>query len=257
VAANALQVDVNPDPATGSTLSVSQAERFLFYRGLGNYEAPLRVTAANAGPAGHEQLTLHKAVDWHDSAPTFVMRVTAGAGAFVRVDRSQDTGSVAVDVPDEAALQPLATFVAQLAGEMTRALQGTGLYDDEAAAMVNTWRSQWFTTPGVRVLYFAPSSWLDQNVRLTITPTPDRVTRVMVMRVEVITQTLEAHDVDAARMFESGRNAEGRAYFNALGRFAEPRLRRALTLTGGATGTQAQAFLAEIEKPALSSALGE
>ena len=256
VAANMVQVDTSTDDASGSTITASQAERFLFYRGLGNYEAPLRVTAASAEPAGHERLTLHKATTWHSTAPAFVMRVTGESGAFVRVDQP-DSAAIDADVPDESALQPIDAFLTQLTSEMTRALQSTGLYDDEAAAMVNTWRTQWFATPGVRVLYIAPSSWLDDNVRLTITPAPDQVTRVMVMRVEVITPALEARDVAAVRTLENAPNAEGRAYFQALGRFAEPRLRRALTLTGGAAGPQTQAFLSELESPAFSSALGE
>jgi len=254
VAANALLVDTPGFALDGSEIKAAQAEQFLFYRGLGNYDSPLRVTAA----ADPQRLTLNKPVAWQSGAPAFVMRVTESQGAFMRVDRLPDSGSAEVGLPDAQALLPLDAFIAQLSQEVTRALRGTGLYDDEATAMVNTWRTQWFGTPGVRVLYVAPNSWLDQTVKLTITPAPDALVRVVVMRVEVITPELEARDVEAARMLDAGRSAQGRAYFEALGRFGEPRLRRALSVMGTAAGgQQAQALLAEIERPQLSSALGE
>ena len=98
--------------------------------------------------------------------------------------------------------------------------------------MVNTWKRQWFRTPGVRVLYFAPQSWTDASIPLRVEPAPDATTRVMVIRVEVLLPQVEHTDAAAARALDGAPGAS-EAYFRALGRFAEPRLRRAIAVLGG------------------------
>jgi hypothetical protein len=127
--------------------------------------------------------------------------------------------------------------------------------------MINTWRKQWFRTPGVRLLYLAPAEWIERELPLTVSPPPDQVTRVMVMRVELLTPSLEQRDLSAAiglGASTASKDADSsRAYFRALGRFAEPRLRRALTLLGGRASAEAQAFLSEIEGPNASWTIGE
>jgi hypothetical protein len=237
--------------AQGATLRASQSERFLFYRGLGNFEPPLRVRAQD----GSAVLTKQSA--WRSPGPAFVMRVAEDGAAFERLDVLPDEGSVTQAIP-AAPSMPLDAFVERLADEMTDALSGTGLYRDEALAMVQTWRRQWFRTPGVRVLYFAPQSWIDREVPLTIAPAPDITLRVMVMRVELLTPEIETADVTAAIELNSASEATAaREYFRALGRFAEPRLRRAISTLGGRVTPEALALLAEIEGPAMSWAGGE
>jgi hypothetical protein len=101
--------------------------------------------------------------------------------------------------------------------------------------MVNTWKRQWFRTPGVRLLYLIPQSWTDQSIPLSLVPQPDETLRVMLIRVEVITPEQEADDLLALSTFASAP-ASASAYFQALGRFAEPRLRRALVQAPSAAG---------------------
>src|SRR5687768_17010626 len=99
--------------------------------------------------------------------------------------------------------------------------------------MVNTWKRQWFRTPGIRVLYVAPQSWTDRSLPLAVEPKPDAMVRVMVMRVEVITPELERADVSALKKLSSPEFApDAVRHFDRLGRFAEPRLRRASWLAG-------------------------
>src|SRR6185436_20945054 len=87
-----------------------------------------------------------------------------------------------------------------LAAAVTAALDETGLFHDEAVAMVNTWKRQWFRTPGVRVLYLMPQALTDAAIPLTITPPPEEVRRVMMIRVEVITPELEQADAAMAKL---------------------------------------------------------
>jgi hypothetical protein len=242
VAANAVRVR-NPMGRAGMlVLNDPQTERFLFYRGLGNFALPMQVTAATLLQGGE---TIHMSPPV--AGPIFLLNVGANQATFTRLEALPKQSTIETPLPDLTNADPLDTFVERLAGAMTEALAGTGLYRDEAAAMVNTWRQQWFRTPGVRVLYFAPASWLEQELPLSVTPAPDITTRVMVIRVEVLTNAVEAADVNAAIGLDSTEDQGARTYFRNLGRFAEPRLRRAQHLLGGRA--MGQAFLAELEGP--------
>jgi hypothetical protein len=125
--------------------------------------------------------------------------------------------------------------------------------------MVSTWQRQWFKTPGTRVLYLAPQAWTDAQIPLSISPPPDEVKRVMVIRVEVITPDEEQLDVGAAIGLggDATEQENGKQHFRELGRFAEPRLRRALSILGGLTDPAAQTFLDGIAAANTAVAAGE
>jgi hypothetical protein len=214
-----------------------ETEQFLFYRGLSNVELPATVRASGGG---------HLSMENHLASPlgaTFVVDVRSESGAFsVYSSGVGASATVEVDAPAEGAQMPLAAFTESLAQAVTATLDATGLYHDEAVAMVNTWSHQWFKTPGLRVFYLAPQTWTDAVLPLTLDPLPASLVRVMMVRVEVLTPELEAADASAADRFEAD-DAGARAYFAALGRFGEPRLRRALELVPSAAG---EAFLATL-----------
>lgn len=206
----------------------AQHERFLFYRGVGNFPLPLLLTAPEDGAL---------AVENGSQTPVgrlFVLHVDATRGAFSEwADGVLPGQLIADDVPSLNPAPGLDVFAAALAERVTEALDGAGLYHDEAQAMVATWQRQWFTSPGVRVLYLVPQAWTDASIPLTIDPPPDASVRVMVIRGELLTPAQEAADVAAAGLLaDLATEAEGRAHFLALGRFAEPRLRRAAALLG-------------------------
>src|SRR5262249_45782965 len=99
-------------------------------------------------------------------------------------------------------------------------------------------------------------AWTDASIPLTITPAPQETVRVMMIRTEVITPEMEAFDTDYAAMLGSADgNASAMAHFQALGRFAEPRLRRALQILGDPV--VAQPFLASIATAETRQAAGE
>ncbi|MBS2014167.1 MAG: hypothetical protein JST00_14855 [Deltaproteobacteria bacterium] len=72
---------------------------------------------------------------------------------------------------------------------------------------------------------------VDQQIPLDLAPVPEETVRVMVIRVEALTPRLERADLAMAAALD-GSDVQARAqaeqYFHHLGRFAEPRLRRAL-----------------------------
>jgi hypothetical protein len=230
-----------------------ESERFLFYRGLGNFALPVEVAEWNGGAQG-VGVKLTNRSPWPTQGAAFVLEVGADKGAFRQLD-----GALAPSVQRTAQLVaddalPLDRFVDALDAAMTTALLATGLYRDEAVAMVRTWRRQWFRTPGVRVLYFAPAPWIDREVPITIDPKPDTLLRVMVLRVELLTGEIEDEDLMFVATLDGGPNQQvGERHFYGLGRFAEPRLRRALSRLGRVPPAAA-AFLSTLEHPNASIA---
>ncbi|MEP7123034.1 MAG: hypothetical protein ABJE95_19055 [Byssovorax sp.] len=242
VAANTVEI---------STATGPQDEQFLFYRGLGNLDFPLQVGSLPGGKI---------AVSNPSKIPMgrlFVINVGNGKGAFT-VKESGIVGGEVFEpaIPSLDGALDVAAYSDALAVKVTEALDATGLYHDEARAMVSTWKRQWFGTPGVRVLYLMPQSWTDAAIPLTITPPPDEALRVMMIRVEVITPETEQVDAMMAKLLGDAKTAaEGEAHFQSLGRFAEPRLRRALTIVGDpALG---QAFLATVTSAETRAGVGE
>ncbi|WP_437479314.1 hypothetical protein WME75_33170 [Sorangium sp. So ce1014] len=251
--AHARQVGANPLRIAGvpGATEAPQHERFLFYRGLGNFDLPVRVTAGVDGAISAEN-TLGEAI-----GTAFVLHVGASAGAFVAHPEGIASGGTLVEhAPSLEGAPPLDEFVEALGASVIDALDATGLYHDEAVAMVNTWKRQWFRTPGVRVLYLAPQAWTDASIPLLVQPTPDAVVRVMMLRVEVLSPETEAADVGAARRLADPSTAgEAERHFDDLERFAEPRLRRALALLG--EPAYGEPLLARIAAGATASAARE
>ena len=82
------------------------------------------------------------------------------------------------DVHDDDVVDPvpeehdLDLYVADARTRIAQALERTGLTAEESQAMVNTWKRQWFRTPGVRLLYVMPQLWTDSSIPLAIEPRP-------------------------------------------------------------------------------------
>lgn len=233
---------VKANPVRVGAGSKAQSERFLFYRGLGNFGLPVRVTTAAGGAVTLLNTTKSAA------GAAFVVRVGDGEGAFTTIPAGLVPGEQwSGQAPSGG--EALAGYAAKLGDAVTAALDGTGLYHDEAVAMVNTWKRQWFGTPGLRAFYLLPQELTEAQIPLDITPKPDKVVRVMVIRVEMITPEQEQQDQEAL----AGGEAE--AHFKALGRFAEPRLRRALAIAG--KSGEGGALLDSLTSADTTGALGE
>lgn len=249
VAANALRV---------SNATAAQDERFLFYRGLGNFSIDVKV-AAQPGAAGQDGgLVLSNLDATQKIGAVFVLRVEQDKAAFVvRAGGIDPSGSLTETAPP--ATQPLDAYAQDLAKAMVTELDKAGLYHDESVAMVKTWARQWFRTPGVRVLYLAPQAWTDVQIPLTIDPAPQELVRVMVMRVEALTPVVEQVDIEAMAGLGGAdpQHGQGTAHFKALGRFAEPRLRRAIAQAGDRAPDGAKQLLDAMTGADVSARAGE
>jgi hypothetical protein len=102
---------------------------------------------------------------------------------------------------------------------LSKGLIQNGLFPDEAAALVNTWRSSYFEHDGLRVLFILPQSWTNRFIPLTVMPKPTALARVMVGRIEGLTV---ARENKVAAALKSGNQA----VLAAQGRYLEPILRR-------------------------------
>lgn len=247
-------VRVSPQGPDGVQLP-DQEERFLFYRGLGNFPIDMQVDSpARLGDDGG--LVLTNRDPSHAGGAVFVLRVEGDRAAFLVHPEGVAPGKSLVETAPPAT-QPLDAYAQDLAKAMVAELDKAGLYHDESIGMVKTWARQWFRTPGVRVLYLAPQAWTDRQIPLSISPTPQETVRVMVIRVEVITRKQERLDLVAAADLDGvdAARARGEAYFQRLGRFAEPRLRRALAQTKPQTGSLA--YLDKIAGANVSMRAGE
>jgi hypothetical protein len=206
-----------------SKIHGAQYEKFLFYRGVGSFETPLRLTMksddsvvlANTGkePLSH----------------LFVLGVKDKSGNFVYVPQLQPGEEKVVPINPQMIDEP--QLSKNLGESMANALVKAGLYQREATAMVNTWKGSWFAEDGTRVLYILPRAWTDETLPMDLKPAPRELVRVMVGRAEILTPNLErslVDDFDKAKHGDTAASAEARKTLHSLGRFAEPAFYRAL-----------------------------
>jgi len=205
----------------------SQAERYLFYRGLGTFSLPVQVTAAARGNAAFHNRD-------HAAIPFAVAMAVDGQGGRLQVLERVAAGSTARFALGDQPREPHATFVKRMQTLLIKKLCAEGLGVDEATAMVRTWSRQWFTTHGNRVIYFLPRLRVDELLPLQITPTPDKIVRVLVGRLEYLTPEAEAsleRDLVARLSDDPAERERARGRLRALGRFLEPKVRRILNKT--------------------------
>jgi len=117
---------------------------------------------------------------------------------------------------DETVLDPpeLTGRVDTLCAELESVLVERGLYPDEAAAMVATWRDSWFEE-GSRLIYIVPSGFIANILPLAIDPAPAQIVRVFVWRLELVTPA-------TAKAVETAVASNDEATLNKYRRFLEP-----------------------------------
>jgi hypothetical protein len=162
----ARETDASPIESGGSR------ERFLFYRGVGGFDAPL--TAA-VGKDGSVVVTSPSGEPIGD---VILFENDRGMIAYQREHVTGDRFTFAAGSGDGEVPAP--------AAELEQILVANGLYPMEARAMVKTWRDSWFES-GRRLFYVVPRPTIDAILPLDITPAPSTIARVFVGRIELIT----------------------------------------------------------------------
>jgi len=108
----------------------------------------------------------------------------------------------------------LTSTIDELGRDLEGILVAQGLYQDEARAMVETWRDSWFEE-GCRLLYIVPPAFVNEVLPLSINPAPAQTVRVFVGRLELVTPATE-------KAVETAFATQDAAMLKAYGRFLEP-----------------------------------
>jgi hypothetical protein len=178
----------------------AKPEKFLFYRGVGQFQPPVTAIAREDG-----------GVDLRNSSGSSLGDVVlfenrGGAMTFTAGHLAAAAATLARPSLDDASGAPVS--------ELKQILMSNGLYAREAQAMVDTWKDSWFEE-GARLLYIVPRAADDSILPLTVSPAPASLTRVFVGRIELMTPAT-LRDVRAA--ITSG----DRAAMVKYGRFLYP-----------------------------------
>ncbi len=216
---------------TNSPTNTPETEKFIFYRGAGSFDTPLRVTVDSNNTVAVENTCQQ------NLAHLFLVNIHHGTGAFAVLDALPVGNSVVwvelTNGPADHWMQyPLPQFQDEIGARVQAALVSEGLFTDEAKAMVDTWKDSWFTEQGTRVLYILPRLWTDEILPITLNPPPKELTRVMVGRAEIISPETEAHFLQTLVEAQSGdpkARLQAAIEFRNLGRFADPALQLALS----------------------------
>jgi hypothetical protein len=211
---------------TIDTDHASHFEKFLFYRGLGNFELPMKLTAL-----GDDRFEITNSGD-EASGASLLMRIDRGLVRFTRIDPVSPRSMIEVKLPETE------STVDQLSEATVRELTAVGLYEKESLAMVNTWRTNWFGENGTRLLYLVPQKQTDKLLPLKVDPAPDEQVRVLVGRLETITP--EDCQQLVRKLVGIGANDQPaeiwvKEELKSLGRFAEPAIQFAISQTSDPT----------------------
>ncbi len=204
-----------------------EAEKFIFYRGVGKFKGPLM--AQGTLVQNHEG-------DMTPGTRLINLNPRDFAGGPIRsimllhVDKNHEATYQFLPIKALTSGQEVKfnnDFIhssrvprSELKAALVSMLENEGLFHQEAQAMVDTWEHGYFETPGMRVLYVLPRENTETILPMTVTPVPQALVRVMVGRLEVVT---EGEEYDIASRFVYNESPD----FNYLGRFLEPKVRAA------------------------------
>lgn len=191
-------------------------EKFIFYRGIGDFSSPLEVSS-------DEFDVLHLS---NRSASPISMAIVLNSngvrGNFKTISNIGIKSGKNQLIPDLLKGYAFDDYVSRVKTIIAAELVRNGLFEAEAQSMVNTWEKSYFKIPGMRVLYIVPDESTNSILPITVKPTPTELKRVLVGRIEIMTKNEENVYLKAI---------EGQVMpQEVLTRFSEPKLRRLLKI---------------------------
>lgn len=217
----ARETDAVPVQVCSADKTRIEKEKFLFYRGIGDFELPLSVKFAGQTTPDVNRLQLvHRGQGEIKNLIVFENR--GGKIGFRFIDSlAKET---VVERPE------LSQSLEKVLAALEKVLLDEGLYAKEARAMIKTWQDSWFEE-GLRVFYVLPTNATNEILPLTVAPKPNELVRVLVGRAEVITPEMEKDVRQQIGLLKSASaeiRDEARKNLQKHGRFYEPILKNIL-----------------------------
>jgi hypothetical protein len=193
---------------------IDEYEKFLFYRGVGTFAMPLSVQV-------HEdKVVVRRAAREIKELIFFENR--EGRTSCLQYGLQSSAQIVDRLLPD--------CSVESLKRDLEMLLTAHGLFPKEAEAMVRTWEGSWFEE-GFRVFYVLPRQQTDAILPLEITPTPNKLVRVLVGRMEIMTPEAVQGILQLLTRLKAMPGAKNTEISDArqrYGRFLSPMIQRVL-----------------------------
>jgi hypothetical protein len=183
-----------------ATQSGDETEKFLFYRGVSLASAPLSALVLPNGQI--EVMNLNSA-----EIPKLILFERRGEKIGFREVSALREGAI-LDPP------VLNASLDSLLPRLEASLISSGLFPEEAQAMLESWEDSWFEE-GSRLIYIVPNSFVGKILPLSIEPRPAAVQRVFVGRMELLTPATQ-------NAIETAAATHDNAILSKYGRFAAP-----------------------------------
>ncbi len=175
------------------------ADSFLFYRGVGNFELPLSFRVSE-----DQKLTVEV-----DEVIPYLLIVEILRGKVRILSEGAVTDSVSVELAESGGMASMGDMRLGIYSGLKEALLDAGLFEDEAAAMLRTWWNSYFGRDGIRAFWVVPRSFTDKVLPIQLEPAPENLERVLLGRSEILTPKFEAGLVEA---FEKSLDSNGQRY---------------------------------------------
>lgn len=194
-----------PRKTTSNLITVNgEVEKFLFYRGIGNFTLPVVTKFTKEG----NLMILNNSVE---EIPYFYVYEKLPDNKF----KLWFTGAIKSG-ESETISKPTQEFdVTELDSkliEFQSELESAGLYSDEAVSMLNTWKQSYFGKTGLRIFWILTENQTKKILPLTLTPKASKVSRVLVARSEVLTPEFEKEIFDDYTKGTGGTKYENDRY---------------------------------------------
>jgi hypothetical protein len=202
-----------------------EAERFLFYRGVGHLDAPIRAVRHGLSIELHSQIAMpiKDLPDLSIGGAWFCQFRPDGQCAWRAVgpmELSLDSGKALATLNSFDASDFSTGNLDKLKEAMHASLMTAGLFDDEATAMLDTWQLSYFKNAGTRLFFIVPRAWTDYYLPLRVSVNAD-VNRVMVGRIDVVTPEHREALRQLATIDPKADAAKFTSLYQRLGRFRD------------------------------------
>ena len=157
--------DVDAATVTSSKLGT---EKFLFYRGAGDFTPTLDVVIDKGGK--------------------FILKDKAGkkSKSIYTVHKVEGKPSVIHYFDSLSDKKIKFKSTAEASAHIRQQVEARGLYKKEAAGMIKIWEKDMFEKVGQRALYLMEAADIEKLIPLNISPAPKEKKRVMIIRVECL-----------------------------------------------------------------------